>query len=675
MLKEAAQAGYRSIELGPWGYLPTDPASLRAALEQHQLSLVAGTIFDDLVSEAHFPTLVALTHQICRNLSQVAAAEPIPGRPFQPPYLVIIDFGNPERARFAGRGALAPRLNDKDWQRMMEHIIALSTLAWQEYGVRAVIHPHAGGSIEFADEIERLANDIPHNVAGLCLDTGHLYYAGMDPLDWLDRYYHRLDYLHFKDVDPQVYQRAIHEGIDFFTACAAGVMCPLGSGAIDYPAIKDFLARRGYQGWITIEQERDPRHAAGSLQAVWKVCAICATSDSDRRHDMINGLKPLDRTLRWGMVGGGGSSQIGYIHRSAALRDNTFTLLAGAFDIDGERGRQFGQRLGVDPDRCYADYQSLFRGEAARPDGIQAVSVATPNNTHYAICRAALEAGLHVVCEKPLCFSSEEADELVALSQRRRKIIGVTYGYAGHQLILQARQMIADGLLGDIRIVNMQFAHGFHAQPVEQENASTRWRVDPRFVGPSYVLGDLATHPLFLVETMAPQLKITRLMCARQSFVKSRAPLEDNAHVLMEYDNGAIGSLWSSAVNCGSMHGQKVRIIGEKASLEWWDEQPNQLRYEIQGEPVRILERGMDYLDPLARQDDRIGGGHPEGLFEAWSNLYRRFAIAMDAADRRDEALLADFWYPDARAGAFGVRWVENCVRSADNGACWVDFR
>ena len=250
-----------------------------------------------------------------------------------------------------------------------------------------------------------------------------------------------------------------------------------------------------------------------------------------------------------------------------------------------------------------------------------------------------------------------------------------TYGYAGHQLILQARQMIADGLLGDIRIVNMQFAHGFHAQPVEQENASTRWRVDPRFVGPSYVLGDLATHPLFLVETMAPQLKITRLMCARQSFVKSRAPLEDNAHVLMEYDNGAIGSLWSSAVNCGSMHGQKVRIIGEKASLEWWDEQPNQLRYEIQGEPVRILERGMDYLDPLARQDDRIGGGHPEGLFEAWSNLYRRFAIAMDAADRRDEALLADFWYPDARAGAFGVRWVENCVRSADNGACWVDFR
>ncbi|MDU4361720.1 MAG: Gfo/Idh/MocA family oxidoreductase [Klebsiella oxytoca] len=362
---------------------------------------------------------------------------------------------------------------------------------------------------------------------------------------------------------------------------------------------------------------------------------------------MINGIKPVGRSLRWGMVGGGGSSQIGYIHRSAALRDGTFTLLAGAFDIDAQRGREFGQQLGVEAGRCYPDYEMLFREEAAREDGIEAVSIATPNNTHYAICRAALEAGLHVVCEKPLCFTGEEADALVALSEKQRKIIGVTYGYAGHQLILQARQMIEQGLLGEIRIINMQFAHGFHNQPVEQENPSTRWRVDPKFVGPSYVLGDLATHPLFLAETMAPKLNITRLMCSRQSFVKSRAPLEDNAH---------------------------VRIVGEKASLEWWDEQPNQLRYEIQGEPVRILERGMPYLDPLALHDDRIGGGHPEGLFEAWSNLYRRFAIAMDATDRRDAALLENFWYPDAKAGALGVHWVENCVRSADSGARWVDF-
>jgi len=387
---------------------------------------------------------------------------------------------------------------------------------------------------------------------------------------------------------------------------------------------------------------------------------------------MINGIKALDRSLRWGMVGGGGTSQIGYIHRSAATRDNNFTLLAGAFDINAERGRAFGTSLGIEADRCYADYETLFAAEAARPDGIEAVSIATPNNTHFAICRAALNAGLHVVCEKPLCFTAAEADELEQLCAEKKKIIGVTYGYAGHQLIHQAREMIAAGLLGEIRIINMQFAHGFHNEAVELQNESTKWRVDPRFVGPSYVLGDLATHPLFIAETMVPHLQIKRLLCSRQSFVKTRAPLEDNAFVMMEYDNGAVGTMWASAVNCGSMHGQMVRVIGEKASLEWWDEQPNQLRYEVQGEPVQILERGMGYLHPSALADDRIGGGHPEGLFEAWSNLYRRFALAMDATDRGDQAFLKDFWYPGAHAGLMGVRWVEQCVKSADAGAIWI---
>ncbi|WP_142502606.1 Gfo/Idh/MocA family protein [Klebsiella sp. 2680] len=389
---------------------------------------------------------------------------------------------------------------------------------------------------------------------------------------------------------------------------------------------------------------------------------------------MINGLKPLDRSLRWGMIGGGGTSQIGYIHRSAALRDGSFALLAGALDIDAERGRAFGVKLGIAPERCYPDYQTLFREEAKRADGIEAVSIATPNNTHFEICKAALEAGIHVVCEKPLCFTGEEAKVLEELSQQKKKIIGVTYGYSGHQMILQAREMVQQGLLGEIRIINMMFAHGFHAEAVELDNPSTRWRVDPKYVGPSYVLGDLATHPLFLAETMVPHLNIKRLLCSRQSFVKTRAPLEDNAYVLMEYDNGAVGSMWCSAVNCGSMHGQKVRVVGSKASVEWWDEQPNQLRYEIQGEPVRILERGMSYLAPEALADDRIGGGHPEGLFEAWSNLYRRFALAMDASDRGDEAFLKTFWYPGVHAGRIGVNWVEHCVESADQGGQWVEF-
>ncbi|RDL51113.1 Glucose--fructose oxidoreductase [Ensifer sp. M14] len=381
------------------------------------------------------------------------------------------------------------------------------------------------------------------------------------------------------------------------------------------------------------------------------------------------------RPIRWAMVGGGRGSQIGSIHRSAALRDSMFELVAGAFDIDAERGRAFGVDLGLDAARSYADYMAMFAAEAARPDGIEAVSIATPNNTHFAICKAALEHGLHVVCEKPLCFTVAEAEELKSLSAARGRIVGVTYGYAGHQMIEQARAMVRHGDLGEIRIVNLQFAHGFHSAAVEEQNPSTRWRVDPKFAGPSYVLGDVGTHPLYLSEVILPHLKIKRLMCARQSFVKSRAPLEDNAMTLMEYDNGAIANIWSSAVNAGSMHGQKVRIVGSKASIEWWDERPNQLSYEVQGEPVRILERGMDYLYPEARIDDRIGGGHPEGLFEAWANLYRRFGLVIGGTHALAPEGLENLVFPGIDAGLEGVRWVANCVRSADAGGIWVDYR
>ncbi|EKN46872.1 MULTISPECIES: Gfo/Idh/MocA family protein [Pseudomonas syringae group] len=389
---------------------------------------------------------------------------------------------------------------------------------------------------------------------------------------------------------------------------------------------------------------------------------------------MINGSKRISRPVRWAMVGGGANSQIGYIHRSAALRDQNFALIAGAFDIDPERGRAFGEQLGVDPERCYPDYLQLIEQEGRRPDGIEAISVATPNGTHFSITKAALEAGLHVVCEKPLCFTLEEAETLREISRANQRIVGVTYGYAGHQLIEQARQMIAASELGEIRMVHMQFAHGFHSAPVETQNQATQWRVDPRTAGPSYVLGDVGTHPLYIAEVMLPELKIKRLQCNRQSFVKSRAPLEDNAYTLMEYEGGAMGWVWSSAVNAGSMHGQKVRVIGSRASLEWWDERPNQLSFEVQGQPAQILERGMGYLHPDALLDDRIGGGHPEGLFEAWSNLYYRFALAMNATTRGDAATLQSLRYPDIDAGVEGVRWVQRCVESAVQGGIWIDY-
>lgn len=388
---------------------------------------------------------------------------------------------------------------------------------------------------------------------------------------------------------------------------------------------------------------------------------------------MINGERVIENPIRWAMIGGGRGSQIGYIHRSSATRDRNFMLAAGAFDIDPERGKEFGVNIGVDAERCYPDYQTMFEEEAKREDGIQAVSIATPNGTHYEISKAALTAGLHVICEKPLCFEAKQAKELKDLAKEKKLIFGVTYGYTGHQMVQQAKEMVARGDLGKIRIVQMQFAHGGCNVATEANSAAQKWRTDPKIAGPSFILGDVGTHALYLGELICPELEIESLLCTKQSFVEGRQ-LEDNAFVLLNYKDGAKGTLWASGVNCGSMHGQKIRVIGEKASIEWWNERPNQLRYEVQGEPACVMERGTDYLYGEALEEDRIGGGHVEGLFESWSNLYRRFAIAMDAANRKDDEFLKDFWYPNVHDGARGVKFIEKCVESADEGSTWVDY-
>ncbi|MEH7683454.1 putative dehydrogenase [Priestia aryabhattai] len=391
---------------------------------------------------------------------------------------------------------------------------------------------------------------------------------------------------------------------------------------------------------------------------------------------MLNGEKKIARPLRWGMVGGGRLGQVGYKHRIGALRDNTaFQLLAGAFDIDPARGKDFGVNIGVSEDRCYPNYETMFAEEAKRKDGLEVVSIATPNGTHYEICKAALHAGLHVICEKPLFFTSDEVLEIKALAEEKGKIVGVTYGFSGNQLLLQMRAMVEKGEIGDIRVVELQYTHGFNAtDDGDKVNAAQKWRVDPKIAGPSYVLGDLSTHTYYMSQLIMPQMKIKKLLCDRQSFIGSRAPLEDNAYVLMHYENGAVGRLWTSSIDAGCMDGHRIRIVGSKASLEWWDSKPNELRYEVQGQPIQTLIRSMPYLDESCNADERLGALHQEGLSESWSNIYLKFAIAIDAKMRGDQETLDTLVYPDINAGLEGVRWIENCVRSADQGSAWVDF-
>ncbi|WP_106743375.1 Gfo/Idh/MocA family protein [Yoonia maritima] len=388
---------------------------------------------------------------------------------------------------------------------------------------------------------------------------------------------------------------------------------------------------------------------------------------------MINGERTIQRPMRWGMVGGGRTGQVGYKHRTGALRDGTYQLLAGAFDLDAARGRDFGMKLGVAHDRCYTTYQDLIAGEKDREDGVDVVSVATPNFTHFEITKALLEAGIHVICEKPLFFTVDECEIVAKLAAEKNLIVGVTYGFTGHPLVHQMAAMVAKGVLGDIRIVDMQYTHGFNAGDDDSADA-VAWRTNPATAGSTFVLGDIGTHLYYLSEVVLPHMKIEKLLCDRKAFIPSRAPLEDHATVLMHYDNGARGHLWVSSVNAGNMGSQRYRFVGSKASVEWSDAHPDQLVYQVQGEPESIMHHGMPYLENESLAADRMGALHTEGLGDSWSNIYLWIAQAIDAKFRGDETFLKTHHYPGIVAGTEGVRWLENCVRSADAGAAWVEY-
>lgn len=268
VLEEASKAGYKAIELGPYGYIPIDIELVSKELSKNGLSIVAGTIFDDLVDIHNYENLLKQVDDICSIITKLPPLPLEEGQHAKTPYLTVMDWGHDERDFTAGHSDRAPRLNDTEWEQMMNHIRGICKAA-AKWGVRPVIHPHAGGYIEYADEIDKLVQDIPYEIAGLCLDTGHLQYSGMDPIEWLRKYADRLDYIHFKDINGEIYEQVLSEHIHFFDGCGKGAMCPIGTGILDYPGIYKLLTEElDYNGYITIEQERDPRNSGTSLRDV-----------------------------------------------------------------------------------------------------------------------------------------------------------------------------------------------------------------------------------------------------------------------------------------------------------------------------------------------------------------------------------------------------------------------
>lgn len=366
----------------------------------------------------------------------------------------------------------------------------------------------------------------------------------------------------------------------------------------------------------------------------------------------------------WGLVGGGKGSQIGGAHRIGATMDGAFQLSAGALDVDPKAGSAYARSLGVAKDRAYGDWREMLAGERDREDGIELVTVATPNNTHYEIAKAFLDAGVHVLCEKPLTMTVKEALALATLAEKRDRILAVNFGYTGYPMVREARALVAKGKLGAIRLVVAEFAHGHHSDASDADNPRVRWRYDPAQAGVSSVLADCGIHALQMAEWVVGQ-RSESLSADFLSAIDSRE-LEDDASVQIRMDGGATCRLWSSAVALGHQHGLTLQVFGEKGGVAWCQEHPNQLKYTPLNKPTQILERGAPGLSKDAADSTRVAVGHPEGMVSAFANVYRDLDQALKG-DKRAAARL-----PSAADGVSMVKAVHAAAKSAKGNGRWT---
>jgi predicted dehydrogenase len=381
----------------------------------------------------------------------------------------------------------------------------------------------------------------------------------------------------------------------------------------------------------------------------------------------------LNRRLRLGMVGGGRGAFIGAVHRIAARLDDRWELVAGALSSDPERAKASGEDLLLKPDRIYGDFNEMARRERRLKDGIDAVAIVTPNHAHAAAARAFLKAGIHVICDKPLTTTRREADQLAKLARESGLIFAVTHNYTGYPLVRQARAMVQAGELGAIRVVQVEYAQDWLATRMEETGSKqAEWRTDPARSGPAGAVGDIGTHAFNLAEFIAGD-EVASLSAELHTFVEGRR-LDDNAHMMLRFASGARGMLWCSQVAAGLENGLRIRIYGEKAGLEWHQENPNYLIFSPLGEPPRIIRRNGYGADEVSRAASRIPGGHPEGYLEGFAQLYTDVAEQIAARIENREPNPFSLQVPTVEHGVRGVRFIEAAVRSSQRKAAWVDL-
>ena len=383
----------------------------------------------------------------------------------------------------------------------------------------------------------------------------------------------------------------------------------------------------------------------------------------------------MSRKIRMGMVGGGRDAFIGAVHRMAAALDGHIELVCGAFSSDPERSRASGADLYLPANRVYGDYHEMMAAEAKLPAGerMDFVSIVTPNYVHFPVAKAALEAGFHVMSDKPMTFDLAEARELAALVERTGLQFGLTHNYTGYPMVKEARHMVRSGAIGAVRKVVVEYPQGWLASLIESEGQKqASWRTDPARAGASSCMGDIGTHAENLMEYVTG-LKIASL-CADLTTVVAGRQLEDDGNVLLRLDNGARGVLYASQISAGEENPLTIRIYGELAGLEWHQEEPNTLTVKWGDRHREVRRTGVGELSDASAAHTRLPAGHPEGFVEAFANLYRNYALALQARLAGEQPAPEYLDFPTVHDGVRGMAFIAACVASSASDQKWTEL-
>ena len=381
------------------------------------------------------------------------------------------------------------------------------------------------------------------------------------------------------------------------------------------------------------------------------------------RNDSLDG----SAKIRIGFVGGGPSSFIGYSHRLASRFDNRFEFVAGVFSRNINKSIKFGKSLGLDPSRCYDNYISMAKQESQRKDGIQALGIMTPSGDHYKIAKLFIEKKIHIICDKPLTATIEDAIKLKKLVLKQRVVFALTHNYSAYPMLREAKSLVQAGKIGEIMLFNVEYPQGYTVAVTKKNEASTlKWRLDKKMSGPSMILSEIGTHAYHLLRYVT-NLEVKEV-AAEVNSLSPELSVDDNAFIILRMKNKARGSIWVSSAATGGENGLKIRVYGNKGAVEWFQDDPNHLKFTELGQPAKIITRASNSVSDLSLKSSRLAAGHPEGFFEAFANIYTEFAEAINNIGKKKYMQI----FPNIEDGVKGIKFIFAAKKSSNNNSKWI---